>query len=174
MPALGQEVAMSDGQRQARLYAVDTNIYMDWQARHYPTDVFASLIGYVDGLVSEERLLSPALVHEELDAVGTSELSAWADARPAIWVPNAEILETALSIQSRFPGLLDPKAEYEEADAYVIALAQQSDGIVVTSETPAAEKRKPKRELFVPDVCRELGIPCINLLGLMRREVWKL
>jgi hypothetical protein len=27
-------------------------------------------------------------------------------------------------------------------------------------------------ELNIPDVCRDLGIPCINLLGLMRREKW--
>ena len=79
-----------------------------------------------------------------------------------------------MAIQGRFPGLLDPKAEHEEADAYVIGLAQQCDGIVVTSETPAAEKRKPKREFFIPDVCRELGIPCINFLGMMRREGWQL
>ena len=165
---------MSDGQGSKRLYSVDTNIYMDWQARHYPTDVFSSIIERIDGLIAEERFLSPALVQEELDAVGTSELSAWAEARPPVWVPNAEILEAALAIQARFPGLLDPKAEFEEADAYVIALAQQRDGIVVTSETPAAEKSKPKREFYVPDVCRELGIHCINLLGLMRREGWKL
>ena len=38
---------------------------------------------------------------------------------------------------------------------------------------PTAEERKPKREFFIPDVCRELGIPCINLLGLMRREEWE-
>lgn len=168
------EVPMSDSPGQKRTYSFDTNIYMDWQARHYPTDVFESLIVRIDELIGEGRCISPALVHEELDAVGTGELSAWADERKSIWVPNAEILAGALAIQSRFPGFLDPKAEYEEADAYVIALAQQRDGIVVTSETPAAEKRKPKRELFVPDVCRELGVPCINLLGLMRREGWKL
>jgi len=55
---------------------------------------------------------------------------------------------------------------------YVIGLAQQRDGIVVTSETPASEKRKPKREYFIPDVCREWGIPCINFLGMIRREKW--
>lgn len=167
-------MALIDGRGQPRLYAVDTNIYMDWQARHYPTDVFSTLIGRIDGLIAEGRFCSPALVHEELDAVGTSELSEWADDRIPVWVPTADILHAALAIQSRFPGMLDPKAEYEEADAYVIALAQQRDGIVVSSETPAAEKRRPRRELFVPDVCRELGIPCINLLGLMRREGWKL
>ncbi|TVP79358.1 MAG: DUF4411 family protein [Puniceicoccaceae bacterium] len=154
------------------LYVVDTNIFMDWQARYYPTAVFVSLVGKIDELIQEKRLRAPALVQEELDAVGTNQLSDWAQARKEIWIPNENLFAETMTIQGQFPGLLDPKAEYEEADAYVIGLAQQQDGIVVTSETPAGEKRKPKREFFIPDVCRELGIPCINLLGLMRREKW--
>lgn len=156
------------------LYAVDTNVLMEWQARAYPTDVFSSLADRVDALVGEGRIVSPELVREELGIVGTGELSGWADAHENIWVPTAELLATALGIQSRFPGLLDPKAEFEEADAYVIALAQQRNGIVVTQETSASEKRNPRRPMFIPDVCRELGLPCISLLGLMRREGWKL
>lgn len=153
-------------------YVVDTNIFMDWQVRYYPTNIFNSLIISIEGLIAEERFMAPALVREELDKVGTDELSKWALEHPEIWVPNTEILDEAVMIQGRFPGLLDPKAEYEEADAYVIALANKRNGIVVTSETPAAEKRKPKREFFIPDVCREMGVPCINLLGLMHREKW--
>jgi hypothetical protein len=57
--------------------------------------------------------------------------------------------------------------------ACIVALARMRDGTVVTQETPAAEKRNPKRTHFIPDVCRELGISCISLLGLMRREGWK-
>jgi hypothetical protein len=87
-------------------------------------------------------------------------------------VPTKDLLSEALGIQARFPGLRDARAEYEEADAYVIALAKLSHGIVVTQETPAAEKNRPRRTHFIPDVCRELGIPCISLLGLMRREKW--
>lgn len=89
-----------------------------------------------------------------------------------MFVPTAELLIDALTIQNQFPGLRDPKAEYEEADAYVIALARQRGGIVVTQETAAAEKNRPRRTHFIPDVCRELGIPCISLLGLMRKEGW--
>jgi len=163
---------MSDGTRRT-VYAIDTNVLMDWQARHYPTDVFSTVPDRVDGLVGEQRFLAPALVREELEAVGTAELSAWAKAHASLWIPTAELLAGALAIQSRFPGLRDPKAEFEEADAYVIALARSRDGVVVTQETSAAEKRNPKRTHFIPDVCRELGLPCISLLGLMRRENWK-
>jgi hypothetical protein len=61
-------------------------------------------------------------------------------------------------------------------DAYVIALARMhgGNGIVVTQETSAAEKRHPKRPTFILDVCRELGGTCVSFLGLMRLENWAL
>lgn len=158
----------------AAIYSIDTSSFMDWQARYYPLDVFPGVADRVDQLVAAGRLLSPALVREELGAVGTGELIAWAEARKHVFVRTADLLAEAQAIQSRFSGLRDPKAEYEEADAYVIALARLRGGIVVTQETPASEKRNPKRTHFIPDVCREIGIPCFNLLGLMRREGWKL
>ena len=155
-------------------YSVDTNTFMDWQQRYYPIDVFASIAPKIDGLIADQRLWAPTLVREEISVVGNAALNGWADERPNIFVPNAEILADALAIQKMFPGLLDPKAEYEEADAYVIALAKLRNGIVITQETSAAEKRNPKRTHFIPDVCREMGIPCFNLLGLMRKEGWTL
>jgi hypothetical protein len=156
------------------LYSVDTNVFMDWQFRYYPTDIFPSLLARMDTLVSENRLLSPMLVDEELRKVGTPELISWADAHPSVWQPNAEVLPSALLIENRFPGLLDPKSEFDEADAFVIGLAQLRNATVVTQETSAAEKRRPPRPMYIPDVCRELGVPCVSLQGLMRREGWKL
>jgi len=146
---------------------------MDWQARYYPADVFTGLVASVDALIAAERLLAPALVKEEIGAVGTTGLNDWTENNAGIFVPTAEVLAEAQAIQDQFAGLRDPRAEYEEADAYVIALAKMRGGIVVTQETPAAEKRNPKRTHFIPDVCRELGVPCISLLGLMRREGWQ-
>jgi hypothetical protein len=80
------------------------------------------------------------------------------------------VLVAAQGVQNQFPELLDPKAEYEEADAYVIGLAQVREAAVITGETSAAEKSSPKRSHYIPDVCRELGIPCFNFLALMRLE----
>ena len=155
-------------------YVIDSSSFMDWQGRYYPTDVFEGLVTRFDALLGEERLLAPAIVKEELESVGTDELKAWAKARPGIFVKTSDVLAEARATQARFPRLTDPKALYEEADAYVVALARMRDGLVITQETPAAEKRNPKRTHFIPDVCRELGIPCINLIGLMRREKWNL
>ena len=155
------------------LYSVDSSSFMDWQARYYPVDVFANILYQVDTLIGEGRFFAPALVKEELGIVGTGGLIAWGKARSSIFIPTSELIDEAQSIQNRFPGLRDPKAEFEEADAYVIALAKVRGGAVITQETPAAEKRNPKRSHFIPDVCREMGVPCFNLLGLMRAEKWQ-
>jgi hypothetical protein len=135
--------------------------------------VFPSVAASVSSLIEAGRFLAAALVHEEVQAVGTSGLIGWVKENETIFVPTPEVLAEALSIQNQFAGLRDPKAEFEEADAYVIALARMRRGIVVTQETPAAEKRNPKRTHFIPDVCRELGIPSISVLGMMRREGWR-
>lgn len=162
---------MTEATKEA-IYSVDTSSLMDWQPRVYPIDVFQGIMQAVNAMVNQERLFACELVGEELAAVGTADLVSWSKANKGIYVPTRELLPTAVQIQNNFPGLLDPKAEFEEADAYVIALARLRDGIVVTQETPAAEKSKPKRSHFIPDVCRELGVPCISWLGMMRRERW--
>lgn len=154
------------------LYSVDTSSFMDWQARYYPVDIFSSLTARIDGLIAEGRLRAPELVKDEIKAVGTTDLASWATSHKALFVRTSELLEAALRIQAAFPGLIDPKSQYEEADAYVIALAQMGNGIVVTQETAASEKRNPPRSHYIPDVCRELGVPCFSLLGMMRRERW--
>ena len=156
------------------VYSVDSSTLMDWQARYYPSDVFRTLLQKVDGLVGAGRFLAPALVRDEIKAVATADLIAWADAHPQMFVPTAQLLADAQAIQNQFAGLRDPKAEHEEADAYVIALARMTNGIVVTQETAASEKHRPRRTHFIPDVCRELGVPCVSFLGLMRREGWTL
>lgn len=148
---------------------------MEWQARFYPLDVFPSLQRKIEQIIEAAECAAVALVREEIDAVGTPELRKWARNHTGLFVPlTPDIQKAGASIESRYPDLLDPKSPYQSADAYVIALAQLRGGIVVSQETSAAEKRKAPKDYYIPDVCRELGVPCINLLGLMRRERWVL
>lgn len=157
------------------MYSFDTNVFMDWQARYYPLDVFRSLEAKIGELIASGECAAVQLVKDEIDAVGTPGLKAWAANHADLFVPITSDLQAAGSaIEAGYPDLMDPKGLYESADAYVIALARLRNGVVVSQETSAAEKRRPTREHYIPDVCRDLGVPCINLLGLMRREKWVL
>lgn len=153
--------------------SLDTSVFMDWQARYYPLDVFPSLGASMKRMVQEKECLAVDIVFEELEAVAPPDLVSWAKSQKGLFVPlSREIQERARRIESSYPDLMDPKREHLSADAYVIALAAVKNGIVVSQETSAQEKYKPKRSHFIPDVCRDLCIPCINFLGMMRREKW--
>jgi hypothetical protein len=155
------------------MYSFDTNVFMDWQARYYPVDVFVSLVAKVEELIAAGQCFAVDLVKEEIDSVGTPELRAWVKTQPDLFVVlDPQVQVEAANIESRYPDLMDPKSLYQSADAYVVALAKVRGGVVVSQETSAAEKKSAKRTHYIPDVCRDLGIPCINLLGLMRREHW--
>src|SRR4051794_5122042 len=106
------------------IYSVDSSSLMDWQGRYFPTDVFTGLVEKVEGLIVAMRFIAPALVKEEVGAVGTAGLIEWTENHAGIFVPTAEVLAEAQTIQNRFAGLRDPRAEYEEADSYVIAVAR--------------------------------------------------
>jgi hypothetical protein len=146
---------------------------MDWQARFYPLDIFVALNQRIEGLIAAGNCAAVDLVEEELRAVGTPDLKAWAGAHQALFVPlDPTVQIEGAAIEAKYPDLMDLKGGYQSADAYVIALARLRGGIVVSQETSATEKRNPGKDHYIPDVCRDLGVPCVNLLGLMRRERW--
>jgi hypothetical protein len=146
---------------------------MDWQARFYPTDVFVGLQKRIEELIAGGKLRAPQIVREELEAVGTPDLKRWARSQGGLFVPlEPELQNEAAAIQARYPELVDARSGHESADPWVIALAKLQGWTVVSQETSANEKRKPPKSYYIPDVCRDLGLSCINLLGLMRREGW--
>jgi hypothetical protein len=155
------------------MYSLDTSFFMDWQARYYPVDVFASLEKRLEEMIVAGGCGAVQIVGEEIESVGTPGLRAWVKDHSGLFVPmTPEIQLEGAGIEARYPDLMDPKVPYESADAYVIALAKLNGGTVVSQETSAQEKRKPARNYYIPDVCRDLGVACITLLGMMRREKW--
>lgn len=71
-------------------------------------------------------------------------------------------------IINRFPSLTNTKTVMSgSADPFVIALAQARELTVVTSE-----KSKPSKPR-IPDVCKVLGVPCITLVEMFRKEGWR-
>ena len=155
------------------MYSLDTSFFMDWQARYYPLDLFTSLEKKVEALIASGGCAAVQLVKEEIDAVGTPGLRNWVANQTGLFLPlDPEVQLEAAAIEASYPELMDLKGLNESADAYVIALAKLNGGIVVSQETSVQEKHRPRRSYFIPDVCRDLGLPCINLLGMMRREKW--
>jgi hypothetical protein len=154
------------------MYSLDTSFFMDWQARYYPLDLFPTLEKNFVRMIAAGTCGAVELVREEIDAVGTPGLRTWVSNQSGLFLLMTPEVQIEAAIEAAYPELMDPKGLNESADAYVIALAKTKDWVVVSQETSVQEKHRPRQSYFIPDVCRDLGIPCVNLLGMMRREKW--
>jgi hypothetical protein len=95
----------------------------------------------------------------------------WIKEREAMVVPiDALVQEYVVEIMSKYSRLVDSKKNRSIGDPWVIALAQARGLTVVTGEKSTGTLLKPK----IPDVCKDLGVPCIEIVDFFREQGWRL
>jgi len=98
-------------------------------------------------------------------------IHTWIEAREAMIVPiDGEVQRHLLEIMNKYPRLVDTRKNRSGCDPWVIALARARALTVVTGEKSTGNLVKPK----IPDVCRDLGIPCIEIVEFFRKQGWRL
>jgi hypothetical protein len=153
------------------MYSIDSGALIDAWVRKYPPDVMPTLWDKISDLASTGDLFAPEEVLLELER-GNDDLFEWTKDRSGMFlVPSEEIQARVAHIVNTFPSFIPERAaDGIWADPYVIAVAQEHSGIVVTSELlspPAA------RNLKIPNVCRNLGVECLSTLEFIRHTGWK-
>lgn len=153
------------------LYCFDTSAFINSWRRLYPPDVLPSLWSRLSDLVSVDRVKSPEQVLLEIARI-SDELHAWVKRRTQIFVPATPEIQAGVSkLVNTYPNFMQERSpDGVWADPYVVALAQEQNRVVVTWER-AADRNA--RRLKIPNICEAIGIECINLLDLMRREGWR-
>ncbi|ADG81940.1 DUF4411 family protein [Thermincola potens] len=152
------------------MYCIDTSALLHGWKRDYPPDIFKSLWDNLTELGQSNNLISPDEVLLELKR-GDDDLCAWMEEREYIFIePDEEAQKVVAEIVNRFPDFV-PEESHDGvwADPYVIAVAKVKNATVVTGEKAVGPgAKRPK----IPNICQELGIECITLLELIRREGW--
>lgn len=149
-------------------YSIDTSSLIEAWHRRYPQDVFPALWSGLDDLISANRLQASDEVLVELRKKD-DELHTWAKARPNLFQALDEPIQLAVAeILSVHPRLVNNQKGRSQADPFVIALARVRRFTVVTNEVALGSLDRPR----IPDVCKAMGMECINILGLIRAERW--
>lgn len=145
-------------------YAVDT-CSLTALRRLYPRDLFAPIWDFVGDLADVGALCSVEEVLVELRAQD-DEVLEWAELHTNMFYPlDLSIQAQAKTILSSHTGLYDYKKRTSSADPFLIALAYLQKATLVTEEKPSTGARPS-----IPDVCRDYGVECVNLLELLRLE----
>ncbi len=151
-------------------YSLDTSGFLDAWARHYPIDVFPSIWDRLDGAARSGVLYASDEVLRELEKKD-DEAYQWMKARPEMIVAfNSNIEAKVIDLMARFPRLVDERKGRSGGDPFVIAVAAVKGLTVITGESPTNKLNTPR----IPDVCKELHIPCIRILDFFRQQKWNL
>lgn len=156
-------------------WCLDTNVVLSFlredDDEHYSRQVFPDAWRMFESDISTGLIIAPPQVREEL---GTwcrevPELHRWLATRRSMFHdPDSQALGWAKRIVNSYPGYA--KDRNYLGDLCVIALAGSRSLTVITNEKRAAgqpSRTRPK----IPDVCKEFSIPCLTVIGYLRRRL---
>jgi uncharacterized protein DUF4411 len=153
------------------VYSIDSSALIDAWLRKYPPDFLPSLWDQMSALIDAGELVAAEDVKEELRR-GGDDLYAWVMDREAMFREDTEPIQARVDhIVNNFPSFVPERVpDGIWADPYVIALAQETNAAVVTSEQMAPPNA---RHLKIPNVCASLRVRCLNLIEFFRERGWK-
>jgi hypothetical protein len=152
------------------VYVVDTSSLLETWWRGYPPDVAPGVWEQLDMLITEGRLIAPEEVLNEVQRKA-DDLHEWVLQRKDMFVElDADLYAATRRIINtpEFQGMMKDRPNRNGADPFVIGLAQIR-GYTVVSE----ERDDGPAKCKIPYVCRRLGVPCMDVLGLIRAERWR-
>ena len=107
-------------------YVFDSNIFINLHQRQ-PRDIYPSVWNKIDELMANGTIISSREVYDELTRSDDS-LSEWAKSKKEYFLPSEiPIQERVRKILSEHRGLVEGGKKQNNADPFVIALAQENN-----------------------------------------------
>ena len=159
-----------------KVYVLDTNVFVEAARRYYAFDIVP---GFWQMLIDQARIgniISIDRVKSEIDrGDDDDDLKTWANSNFYPWFVSTDedvvndayrrIMEQA-NRQKQFTPYA--KAEFssaDNADAWLVAYALSKNYLVVTHEQYAQDI---KREIKIPNVCKEFGVEWLDIYQMLR------
>lgn len=147
------------------IFILDSNFFIETQRFHLPLQDKPEFWKFLSELATSKNIIVPSQVCDEV-CRGTDILSEWMKKRKDILVdPNSAFASIPTVLNEGYGFNNEDDLENINADPFVIALALELGGTVVTSEKP--RPNAAVRNKKIPDVCRKLNIPCISITAFL-------
>ena len=151
-------------------FSLDTSGMIDAWGRYYPPDVFPTIWIKMDSAAGAGDILIIEEVVRELERKDDGAHKWIKERETAIVAIDGEVQAHLVEIMRKYGRLVDSKKNKSGGDPWVIALARARRLTVVTGEKATGSLIKP----HIPDVCKDLGVPCITVIDFFRKQGWQL
>lgn len=150
-------------------FCFDTSAILDAWVRHYPPDVFLTIWERMDQAAKSGEIFVIDEVVAELKRKDDG-IYEWIAKRESMIVSiETDIQARLVEIMAKYPRLVDTKKNRSGCDPWVIALAQARGHSVVSAEKASGSLIKPK----IPDVCKDLTVPYVEVVDFFRKQGWR-
>jgi hypothetical protein len=129
-------------------------------------DIFVTLWQNLADGISNGEVIIPDVVYKEVGN-GTGELVAWLkqfDELKFDCFGDEAVLLSAKEVINKHPNLINIRNPLDQADPYVIALAQVKAATIICDESAKPDK--------IPAVCKSRNIECLRSHEFLRAKGW--
>jgi len=142
------------------VHLLDSNVFIFSKRDYYPIDRVPEYWGWLVYKFESGDLKMPRQVFKEICG-HEDELKDWAhENEDALILDNKEFDRVVGAVLERYGQVTTSDLEYIGADPFLIAAGMVTGSTVVSKEVSSPSKKGRNRK--VPDICRELGVRCIN------------
>ena len=154
-------------------YLLDANVFIQAHRFHYPSDVFPGFWNWLEQENKKGIIGSIDWVYNEIKD-GKDDLADWMKGLDsAKWILECDDEETQQCYADIANQVME-NSHYTQlakeeflgvADSWLVAKATALRVTIVTEERSNPQKRN---QVYIPDICKIYGIPCINTIDLIR------
>lgn len=168
------------------IYVIDTSSLIHMQ-KEYNIRSFLGLWQDMRQLVKQKRLFAPSQVFDEIKRKD-DDISEWCKTNREMFIREnsnyiqlkglklqINIIERAQILVQKYPQLVRPEREREDADPYVIALALElmSGQQTLNKREVFVVANEGEKEFHIHDVCKREGVKSIRFVDIVYLENWK-
>lgn len=149
-------------------FCLDTNVFIEAWNKYYAIDFAAPYWSKLDELARTGVVFATEEVKREIWKTD-DELRSWLEPREYFFKPiDNLVIECLQTIYKNSDNrrLVDSSKFRSVADPWVIAHAMAEKATVVTKEN---YETNPTKRIKIPNVCKTLGVECIDDFELIRR-----
>ena len=152
-------------------YLLDSNVLIDADRDYYPIDRVPEFWEWLLHLAAQDLLKVPVEAFEEIKD-GKGRLVEWIKEHKAVLLEETELEAGPVSrvVEEGYaPDLTEDELEKLKADPFIVAYGVELSGQVTVVTMERSKPRRQRANRHIPDVCADLGIPCIDTYELLRR-----
>lgn len=145
-------------------YIIDTcAILSQKEDRQHRRKIYGKLWEHIDTLIEDKIIVTCSEILEEIN---DEPIRSWLKNCGCMVLELDELVqEYVVKVVTSNPQLIDFKQLKSSGDAFLIATAMKYSLTVITEENKDSNKK-------IPYVCKNLNVPCIDILELCELEGW--